>query len=264
MKRGKYMNTALAFLFVISLIFIPVCIVLALIKIVRKKSPKKTFILAGGSALVCIVSFVGFGFTMDELPVIEKQPHEESSYIAMETTYPKQTAIPTLEPTATPTPKPTATPTPEPTATPTPKPTAAPTPEPTATPTLEPTATPTPKPTATPTPEPTATPTPKPTAAPTPEPTAIPTQEPTMAPIPENPSADSTDGGSGNNNFDTYDNPEQQQTKDDYVLNTSSMKIHYPSCRSVAKIAPKNYATSNESLDSLLAQGYDTCGICFK
>ena len=226
------MNTALAFLFVISLIFIPVCIVLALIKIVRKKSPKKTFILAGGSALVCIVSFVGFGFTMDELPVIEKQPHEESSYIAMETTYPKQTAIPTLEPTATPTP--------------------------------EPTATPTPKPTATPTPEPTATPTPKPTAAPTPEPTAIPTQEPTMAPIPENPSADSTDGGSGNNNFDTYDNPEQQQTKDDYVLNTSSMKIHYPSCRSVAKIAPKNYATSNESLDSLLAQGYDTCGICFK
>lgn len=85
-----------------------------------------------------------------------------------------------------------------------------------------------------------------------------------MAPIPENPSADSTDGGSGNNNFDTYDNPEQQQTKDDYVLNTSSMKIHYPSCRSVAKIAPKNYATSNESLDSLLAQGYDTCGICFK
>ena len=218
------MNTALAFLFVISLIFIPVCIVLALIKIVRKKSPKKTFILAGGSALVCIVSFVGFGFTMDELPVIEKQPHEESSYIAMETTYPKQTAIPTLEPTATPTPKPTATPTPEPTATPTPKP----------------------------------------TAAPTPEPTAIPTQEPTMAPIPENPSADSTAGGSGNNNFDTYDNPEQPQTKDDYVLNTSSMKIHYPSCRSVAKIAPKNYATSNESLDSLLAQGYDTCGICFK
>ena len=73
-----------------------------------------------------------------------------------------------------------------------------------------------------------------------------------------------TDSGGGNSNFDTYDNTEQQQTTDTYVLNTSSMKIHHPSCSSVPKIAPQNYGTSSESIDDLRAKGYSTCGICFK
>lgn len=38
-----------------------------------------------------------------------------------------------------------------------------------------------------------------------------------------------------NNNFNTYDNGAQQQTDDLYVLNTSSMKIHYKTCDSVKK-----------------------------
>ena len=71
-------------------------------------------------------------------------------------------------------------------------------------------------------------------------------------------------GTSGDgSNFNTYDNPEQQQTSASYVLNTSTMKIHYPSCSSVKKIAPQNYATSNSSIEDLKAQGYTTCGNCF-
>lgn len=66
------------------------------------------------------------------------------------------------------------------------------------------------------------------------------------------------------NNFDTYNNPSQQITADTYVLNTESLKIHHPSCRTVPKIAPQNYATSSSSILELLSQGYTTCGICFK
>lgn len=72
-------------------------------------------------------------------------------------------------------------------------------------------------------------------------------------------------GSSGDaSNFNTYDNPSQQQTEATYVLNTHTMKIHHPSCSSVKKIAPQNYATSNSSLDELINQGYSTCGNCFK
>lgn len=33
------------------------------------------------------------------------------------------------------------------------------------------------------------------------------------------------------------------------------MKIHYPDCGTVPKIAPQNYATSSEPLETLLMQG---------
>lgn len=74
----------------------------------------------------------------------------------------------------------------------------------------------------------------------------------------------SNNTGSPENNFNTYNNEEQQQTADNYVLNTRSHKIHYPHCSSVPKIAPQNYATSSLSLAELQAQDYTTCGICFK
>lgn len=69
---------------------------------------------------------------------------------------------------------------------------------------------------------------------------------------------------SSENNFDTYDNKEQQNTEQQYVLNTETKKIHLPSCRTVPKIAPENYATTNSDIDSLKSQGYDACGICLK
>ncbi|MDE5802227.1 MAG: hypothetical protein K2I22_04835 [Lachnospiraceae bacterium] len=73
-----------------------------------------------------------------------------------------------------------------------------------------------------------------------------------------------SDSSGDASNFNTYDNSSQQQTEATYVLNTHTMKIHHPSCSSVKKIAPQNYATSNSSLDDLISQGYSTCGNCFK
>lgn len=70
--------------------------------------------------------------------------------------------------------------------------------------------------------------------------------------------------GTGDSNFNTYNNADQQKTATAFVLNTSSMKIHYPSCYSVKKIAPQNYSTSDLSLEELKGQGYTTCGNCFK
>ncbi len=79
------------------------------------------------------------------------------------------------------------------------------------------------------------------------------------APAPASPSVPT---GGGGNNFNTYNNESQQETSASYVLNTSTHKFHYPSCRSVPKIAPKNYSTSNSPRDGLIAQGYSACGIC--
>ena len=135
---------------------------------------------------------------------------------------------------------------------PTPKPTPTPTPAPTPTPT------PTPEPTPTPTPEPTPTPkpTPAPTPAPTPEPKPIATQS-------SQAQSGGPGGNSGNaNNFNLYDNPENQNTSARWILNTSTMKIHYPSCSEVRRIAPHNKAESNLSESQLLSQGYTTCGRC--
>lgn len=134
-----------------------------------------------------------------------------------------------------------------------PAPTAVPAPSPTPSPTAAP------KPTASPTPAPT--PTPKPTASPTPIPTLSPTPEPVSAPAGSS-DAPNTDPG-GHSNFNTHDNPEQQNTKADFVLNTKSKKIHYKTCRSVRKIAPKNYKEFYGTLDEAVAQGYETCKQCF-
>lgn len=143
----------------------------------------------------------------------------------------------------------------------------SPTPEPTSSPTEKPTPTPTPTETPTPEPMPTDTPTPESTPAdtPTPEPAASPTEAPQVNAADttgNNGNGNSDESGNGSN-FNTYDNTEQRNTEDTWVLNTSSKKIHYPSCKSVPKIAPNNYATSSESLDDLKAKGYTTCGNCF-
>ena len=47
-----------------------------------------------------------------------------------------------------------------------------------------------------------------------------------------------------------------------YVLNTNTKKIHYPSCRDVEKIKKENYATTNESIESLINKDYSPCKHC--
>ncbi|MBR4727205.1 MAG: hypothetical protein IK080_04885 [Clostridia bacterium] len=47
-----------------------------------------------------------------------------------------------------------------------------------------------------------------------------------------------------------------------YVLNTNTMKFHKPNCKSVQRIAPKNYAETDLSRDEIIAMGYSPCGNC--
>ena len=61
-----------------------------------------------------------------------------------------------------------------------------------------------------------------------------------------------------NNPLSTYEHATNGVT---YVLNTNTKKIHYPSCNSVEKIKPKNYATTDD-YNSAIAQGYVPCKRC--
>lgn len=71
----------------------------------------------------------------------------------------------------------------------------------------------------------------------------------------------SANSNGNGNNFNTYDNSEQQNTTE-YVLNTSTLKIHRSSCKDVKKIAPENYSTTTD-FDKAISNGYTTCGHCF-
>lgn len=46
-----------------------------------------------------------------------------------------------------------------------------------------------------------------------------------------------------------------------YVLNTSTKKIHYQSCRYVKDIAPENYSTTTD-FAAVIAQDYKICSVC--
>lgn len=47
-----------------------------------------------------------------------------------------------------------------------------------------------------------------------------------------------------------------------YILNTDSMKFHYPSCYSAAKIKAENYGEFNGTRDEIIKKGYSPCGNC--
>lgn len=66
--------------------------------------------------------------------------------------------------------------------------------------------------------------------------------------------------GTGNAGFNSYDEPMQQNTVE-YVLNTNTMKFHIPSCSSVKRIKPENFATI-DSRDNAINSGYVSCGRC--
>lgn len=80
----------------------------------------------------------------------------------------------------------------------------------------------------------------------------------------ENNAADSSGQSGNSDNFHTYYNPHLQQTTDKYVLNTDSHIFHLPHCNDVVKMAEKNWTTSNNSYDNLIASGYKACGHCLK
>lgn len=84
--------------------------------------------------------------------------------------------------------------------------------------------------------------------------TEQPTPEPTQPPTEKNINE------TNNSNYQTYDNPQQQNTSE-YVLNTHTKKVHKSSCSDVKKIAPENYATTSD-LNQALADGYSPCQRC--
>ena len=47
-----------------------------------------------------------------------------------------------------------------------------------------------------------------------------------------------------------------------YVLNTNTMRIHYPTCDSVNQMSNRNKSYSNKSVAELEAEGYVPCGNC--
>ena len=54
----------------------------------------------------------------------------------------------------------------------------------------------------------------------------------------------------------------QQSFNRGYVLNTSTMKFHYPSCSSVEKMAEHNKEYVETSREELIEKGYEPCGNC--
>ncbi len=48
----------------------------------------------------------------------------------------------------------------------------------------------------------------------------------------------------------------------EYVLNTSSKKIHYPDCSSVSDISKNNKKSVTRTIEELLDEGYKPCGVC--
>lgn len=48
----------------------------------------------------------------------------------------------------------------------------------------------------------------------------------------------------------------------EYVLNTNTMKFHYPDCHSVKQMSDKNRQDVKATRDELIARGYEPCGNC--
>lgn len=86
-----------------------------------------------------------------------------------------------------------------------------------------------------------------------PETTSITTTTPTIT---ENTTTTQTDTTTTTKNTTTND------SKYDYVLNTSTMKYHSPKCSSVGDIEPQNRQDVHTTSDDLKAQGYEPCGRC--
>lgn len=56
--------------------------------------------------------------------------------------------------------------------------------------------------------------------------------------------------------------PEPTPEGRDYVLNTNTMKFHYPTCSSVKDIKDNNRKDVHMTRDDVIAMGYQPCGRC--
>lgn len=51
------------------------------------------------------------------------------------------------------------------------------------------------------------------------------------------------------------------EVKEEYVLNTATLKFHHPHCRHVKKIEEENFATC-DSREQAISSGYQPCKVC--
>lgn len=84
--------------------------------------------------------------------------------------------------------------------------------------------------------------------------------EPAQSTTETAPSVETPSSTAPENHFNDYSNAEQQNTTE-YVLNTSTFKIHFASCNDVKRIAAENYATTTD-FDWAISNGYTSCGHC--
>lgn len=111
-----------------------------------------------------------------------------------------------------------------------------------------------PKATATPKPAATA----KPTATPKPTKAPAPTETPALVALEP---ADPEQTGETDRSAPAAD-PEPTPNERDYVLNSNTLKFHYPTCSSVKDIKEGNRKDVHATRDSIIAQGYAPCGKC--
>ena len=107
---------------------------------------------------------------------------------------------------------------------------------------------------------PSPTSTPEPTPEPTPSPSPVPTTEPTVEPLAEpEPTVDPDEALRARVHawVEEYENTEQ-----DFVLNTSTMRFHKPGCRGVREMSASNRQDFHGTRAEVTAMGYTPCGIC--
>jgi len=68
--------------------------------------------------------------------------------------------------------------------------------------------------------------------------------------------------GQNTQNQSSRETTSKTSVSTEYILNTSTKKIHYPDCKSVKQMSKKNKKTTTQSRDSLISQGYSPCGNC--
>lgn len=82
------------------------------------------------------------------------------------------------------------------------------------------------------------------------------------APAADSSAADPSQAQSSGIEADGADSAASGTAADFYVLNIRSKKVHLPSCSSVSRITAENYDESHDTLEDILAAGYDRCKNC--
>ena len=100
---------------------------------------------------------------------------------------------------------------------------------------------------------------------PTTEATSIPTTEPTVDTTPNvttTPTNKKEEETAKLETKSTTTSTKKEEAEYDYVLNTNTMKFHYPSCKSVEDIKDENREDYHGARDKVIDRGFSPCGRC--